>query len=220
MKLKLVVLAVATALVTGCSSPKKVEAPSVSAINNQKLTSTFNRQSIRINWECVWGTGMFGLTDSLCLKTEVGSIEATGYAFSNGNSIVNREIAFSVAHNQALDKLNRFLVQDIRSTRVVHTLSKNLEKANDRVKQKLSDTEEVGMSDDEANKDTNFAIRENTNDTVRTFTENIRTSTEGILKCVYIKDERIVDKQTVAVTIRYDRETGDACRNIRRQIIR
>ena len=218
MKLTYIVLATALAI-AGCSSTKKsevVDAPSTTAIGNQKLTSSFSRRGVKIEYNCVFGTGMFGVTDAFCSKTDLKSIEATAYAPSFGNSEVNREVAFRVAEDQAKAKLIRFLREDIQTSTVTKTISKNIEKANDRLKQKLSSSEDVSMSEEDANKDTNYSIRENTNNTAREFVDTVRTQAAGILKGVYVADEKIVDRQTVQVTIRWDRDSQNSSNDIRR----
>jgi hypothetical protein len=158
---------------------------------------------------------MFGVTDALCVKTELKSIEVTAYAPSFGNSEVLRENAFRVAEDQSKAKLIRFLREDIKSSAVTKTISKNIEKANDRVKQQISSSEEVSMSEEDASKDTNYAIRENTNNTAREFLETVQTQAAGILRGVYVNEETIVDRQTVAVTIRWDRGSMKSARDIR-----
>lgn len=218
MKVKYFVIAGMIAL-AGCSTTKKpevVEAPQVSAIGNQKLESSFKRRGIKIEYDCAWGTGMFGLTDRFCSRTELKSIEVTAYAPSFGNSEVLRENAFRVAEDQSKAKLVRFLREDITTNAVTKTISKNIEKANDRLKQQLSLSETVSMSEEDANKDTNYAIRENSNNTAREFIETVQTQAAGILRGVYIKDETIVDRQTVGVTIRWDRDSQNSARDIRR----
>ncbi len=218
MKVKYFVIA-GMIVLAGCSTTKKpevVEAPQVSAIGNQKLESSFKRRGIKIEYDCAWGTGMFGLTDRFCTKTELKSIEVTAYAPSFGNSEVLRENAFRVAEDQSKAKLVRFLREDITSNAVTKTISKNIEKANDRLKQQLSLSETVAMSEEDANKDTNYAVRENTNNTTREFVETVQTQAAGILRGVYVKDETIVDRQTVGVTIRWDRDSQNSARDIRR----
>lgn len=220
MKFKYIVLAAAVAL-AGCSTTKRsevVDAPAVTAIGNQKLTSNFVRRGIKIEYNCAWGTGAFGLTDAMCSKTDLKAIEVTAYAPSYGNSEVNREVAFRVAEDQAKAKLIRFLREDIQSTTVTRTISKNIEKANDRIKQRISASEEVSMSEEDASKDTNFAIRENTNNTTREFVDTVRNQAAGILKGIQVVDEKIVDRQTVQVTIRWDRDTLNTARDIRRMM--
>lgn len=217
MTFKYLVLAFALAL-TACGTTKQsgTDAPEITAIGNQKLTSSFSRKSIKVEYNCAWGTGAFGLTDAMCSKTDLKSIEVTAYAPSFGNSEVLRENAFKVASDQAKAKLIRFLKEDIQTSTVTRTISKNIEKANDRIKQKITANESVDMSDDEASKDTNYAIRENTNDTTREFIETVRGQAQGILKGVYVADERIVDRQTVAVTIRWDKDSQKSANDIRR----
>lgn len=212
MKLKLSILALALTL-GACSTTKQsagIDGGTITAINAQKLSTSFKRQGIKIEWDCSWGTGAFGLTDAMCVKGDIKAIEVTAYATSNGNSENMRENAFKVAEMKAKAKLRHFIHEDVYSSNVQNAMNKNVEKANDRIKTKISANEEVSMSDDEASKDTNYAIRENTNDTVRTVTESIRTQAQGILRGVAIKDESIVDRQTVATTIRWDKDSDRA----------
>ena len=218
MKFTYLLLASVLAL-SACSTAKKaevVDAPEVTAISNQKLSNNFNRRGIKIEYNCAFGTGMFGVTNAMCSKTDLKSIEVTGYAPSFGNSESLRETAFRVAEDQAKAKLIRFLREDIQSSSVTKTISKSIEKANDRVKQKISSTEDVEMSEEDANKDTNYAIRENTNTTTREFVDVVRGQAAGILKGVYVSDERIVDRQTVQVVIRWDRDSQQSANDIRR----
>ena len=111
MKLKLLAVSVAL-LLAGCSSTTKnasVESAPITAINAQKLTSSFKRQGIKIEWSCAFGTGMFGITDALCVKAEIQAIEVTGYANSFGNSEALRERAFIAAEMDAKARLIRFM---------------------------------------------------------------------------------------------------------------
>jgi len=189
-----------------CSTTKQpnIESGQITAINSQKLSTNFKRKGVKLEWECAWGTGMF---ESTCVKGDIKAIEVTAYATSNGNSENNRETAFKVAEMKAKAKLRHFISEEVYSTNVVNVMTKNVEKANDRIKNRIKSDEEVSMSDEDAAKDTNFAVRENSNDTVRTVTESIRTQASGILKGIQISDESIVDTQTVAVTIRWDKDS-------------
>lgn len=208
MKATFSVIVVALAL-TACSSTKSpsIESGQITAINAQKLTTNFKRKGVKLEWECAWGTGAFGLTNAMCSKGDIKAIEVTAYATSNGNSENNRETAFKVAEMKAKAKLRHFIHEDVYSSSVVNVMAKNVEKANDRIKNRIKSDEDVSMSDEDASKDTNFAIRENSNDTVRTVTESIRTQAQGILKGIQVADESIVDRQTVAVTIRWDKDS-------------
>jgi predicted nucleic acid-binding protein len=210
MNKSLVVIAIALAL-TACSSTKlaPVDAPQVTAIGNQKLSSNFKRRGIKLEFDC----GTISSFTSGCNKAEPTAIEVTAYAPSYGNSESNRETAFHVAEMNAKAKLRRFIQEDIQTSSVTNTITKNIEKANDKIKQRINDGQQVTMSEDEAkefNKDSNTAERENANSVTRTVTENVRMNAAGILKGVKTVDETIVDRQTVQVTIRWDRDSEAA----------
>jgi PBP1b-binding outer membrane lipoprotein LpoB len=219
MKLKLLALSLALVL-AGCSSTSKnasVESAPITAINAQKLTTSFKRQGIKIEWECAWGTGMFGITDAMCVKGNIKAIEVTGYANSFGNSEALRERAFVAAEMDAKAKLVRFMNEGISTTNFSNTVTKNVEKAQDRIKNRIRADEEVAMSDEDAGKDTNFAVRENTNEVVRTLSESIRNNAEGKLRGAMVKEAEIVDRQTVKVTIRWDHNTERAAKLLRKR---
>ncbi len=163
-----------------------------------------------MEWECVFGTGMFGMTDTVCSKGNIRAIEVTDYAASYGNSEVQREQAFRVAEMKAKARLRHFINEDVNSSQVKSTLGRNVEKANDRIKQRISANEEVVMSDTEADKETNWAVRENTTNTVQTMTETVRVNAAGILRGLYVKEANIVDRQTVQVTLRWDKDSERA----------
>jgi hypothetical protein len=218
MKRSLVSL-VLVSMLAACSSTKMsgpVDAGPVTSINAQKLETTFKRRGVKLEWECAWGTGAFGLTDAMCVKGDIKAVEVTGYAPSYGNSEVMRENAFKVAEMQAKAKLRRFIQEDVSTTQVQNVLAKSVEKANDRIKNRIKTDEAVSMSEEDASKDTNFAVRENTNDTTRTVTETIRVNAQGILKGVRVIDEQIVDRQTVAVVIRWDKENESGAKALRK----
>lgn len=219
MKLKLLALSLALAI-AGCSSTSKnasVESAPITAINTQKLTSSFKRQGIKIEWECAWGTGAFGLTDAMCVKGEINAIEVAGYANSFGNSEVLRERAFVAAEIDAKAKLVRFMNEGVSTSNFSNTVTKNVEKAQDRIKNRIRADENVSMSDEDASKDTNFAVRENNNEVVRTLSESIRNNAEGKLRGAMVKESDIVDRQTVKVVIRWDNSTERAANYLRKR---
>lgn len=219
MKIKLLALSFALAI-AGCSSTSKnasVESAPITAINTQKLTSSFKRQGVKIEWECAWGTGAFGLTDAMCVKGEIKAIEVTGYANSFGNSEALRERAFVAAEMDAKAKLVRFMNEGVSTSNFSNTVTKNVEKAQDRIKNRIRADENVSMSDEDASKDTNFAVRENNNEVVRTLSESIRNNAEGKLRGAMVKESEIVDRQTVKVVIRWDNSTERAANYLRKR---
>jgi hypothetical protein len=53
-------------------------------------------------------------------------------------------------------------------------------------------------------------VRENTTNTVQTMTETVRVNAAGILRGLYVKEANIVDRQTVQVTLRWDKDSERA----------
>ena len=219
MKYKLAILAAIVATTYGCSTARPngvIEAPRVTPISSQELNTSFVGQGIKIEWDCKYFTG---ITEATCIKNDIKAIEVTGYAPSYGASEVMRENAFKVAHDQALDKLIRFVKQDITSTRTTQTIAKAIEKAEDNIKRRIKRDEEFELSDEEAMKDTNIAVRKNTADTVRTMTETVRTQAHGIIKGARAINEEIVGPQTVKVTIRWDVDSERASNYLRKRFV-
>lgn len=215
---KIATLVVACSL-AACSSTKVSDggpAGDITPINAQKLSTSFKRKGIKLEWECSWGTGGFGMTNSMCVKGDIKAVEVTAYAPSYGNSEVNRENAFRVAELNANRKLIEFLQKDVTSSTVVKTLSKNVEKANDNIRSKITQNE-VSVSDadaDNSTPDANVATRTNVNETVRTVSESITSNSQRILKGVQVVDEQIIDRQTVQVTIRWDKDSRKAVQHL------
>lgn len=217
--MKKIITLCAVSLIVGCSSTKSPEAvkQQVETVSEplaiQKLSTTFNRQGVKFEWHCVKEKGFISKT---CENGHIKAIEVTAYASSNGNSENARELAFRVAESTAKAKLRHFINEDIYSSRVITTLSKNIEKANDRLSTK-NNGEEVAMSDEEARKDTNYTIRENSNNISRNVVEVIRLNAQGILRGVYTAKEEVVDRQTVMVTIRWDQDSAKLSDFLRKQ---
>jgi len=195
--------------------PNQVAAPAITPITAQKLETTFKRKGIKVEWQC--GTNMFGVTKSDCTDGNLKSIEVTEYATSFGNSEANREQAFRVAEMRAKAKLRRFINEDVNTSQIKTVLGANIEKANDRIKQRISNDDVVTLSDDEAGRDNNVGTRENTNHTVQVFVETVRVNAAGILQGVRVHDAQIVDRQTVSVTIRWDMDSGRASDFLRKK---
>ena len=201
----------------GCTSTKQssVESAPVTAFNAQKLESKFIRSGIKIEYECAYGTGMFGMSDAICLKTDLKAIEVTGYGNSFGNSEALREGAFTAAEMNAKAKFIRWINEDVVTNIVKQTVQKNVEKGQDRIKQRIKSDEAVEMSDQDASKETNFAVRENNNEIVNSLIESIRNNAQGKLRGTYVKQAEIVDRQTVKVVIRWDNASQKAAETLR-----
>lgn len=201
MKLKLVSLAVILS-VAGCSSTPGVNVDE--SIRNQKLSTTFTDEGIKLETNCAW----YKPWKSDC---DIVAIEATSSTFTNGATAVQVSEAYKIARAEASANVAHFIRESVNSNRVVTTVAKHIEKAQDKMaKNEKGDSE---MTDKEA-KAINSAVRENSNDTARTVTRTISTNAQAILMGFRtIKQEKVAD-QTVAVTIRWDLSSEQASKQL------
>ena len=207
MKYTLIALAIAS--LVGCSSTTRGQGE-LDPIRSQKLSTSFKSDTIKIETDCSW----YSINKSDCA---IISIESTGTASANGNTESNLRTALIRAGDKARANVRHFIQEDVSSTRVNNTIAKNVEKANDRVKSRTNIGEEVKMSDSDAEKDTNYSIRENSNDTAYQLTESIRVNASGILRGFRVAKQEVVGKQEVAVTIRWDKESERTSNSLRKQ---
>ena len=207
--MKLLTIALVTISLVGCSTTKRGEGE-FEQIRNQKLSTSFKQDTIRIETDCAWYT----LDKSKC---DITSIEAVGTASSNGNSDNNRRTALIRAGDRARANVRHFIQEDVSSTRVQNTIAKNVEKANDRMKSRTTTGEIVSMSDSDAEKDTNHSVRENSNDTAYQLSENIRVNAQGILRGFKVIKQEVVGTQEVSVTIRWDKESENISNQLRKK---
>jgi hypothetical protein len=208
MNFKLLALITALSL-AGCSGMKRGEGE-FDQIRNQKLSTSFKQDTIRIETDCAW----YSWDKSNCAIT---SIEAVGTASSNGNTDNNRRTALIRAGDRARANVRHFIQEDVSSSRVTNTLAKNVEKASDRMKSRTTTGEVVAMSDSDAEKDTNHSVRENSNDTAYQLNETIRVNAQGILRGFRVIKQEVVGPQEVAVTIRWDKESEQVSNQLRKK---
>ena len=109
-----------------------------------------------------------------------------------------------------------FIQQDINTSRVNDTFAKNIEKANDVLSNKGPSAEAIQMNDIEAQTSTYSGNRQNTNETVRSIKTSITTQSQAIVRGARVMSEKIVDKQTVAVTLRWERLHSKAVTDIQK----
>lgn len=208
--MKLAVIAVAASLaLVGCSTTKRGE-NELDSIKSQKLSTSFKEDTIRIETDCHWYT----LNKSNC---EIVSIESVATASANGNTESNRRTALIRAGDKARAQVRHFIQEDVSSSRVSTTLAKNVEKATDRLKSRTNVGEVVAMSDTDASKDTNFSIRENSNDTAYNLQETIRVNASGILRGFKVVKQEVVGAQEVSVTIRWDKQSEQFSNQLRKK---
>lgn len=187
----------------GCSTFKSKDEP----IRNQKLSTSFKNDSIKIETDCVW----YKFWKSDC---EVVSIESTATASSNGNTESNRRTALIRAGDRARAQVRHFIQEDLSSTRTQNTIAKNVEKASD------STNTVVAMSDSEAEQEKGQSTRTNSNDTAYQLTETIRVNASGILRGFYVAKQEVVGPQEVRVTIRWDKESENVSNQMRKKFNR
>jgi hypothetical protein len=199
MKLKL--LALSCLILAGCSTGKRGEGE-IEPIRNQKLSTSFHQDTIKIETDCTW----YKPWKSDC---EVVSITSSGTVTTNGNSSNNRTTAETRAKMKALANVAHFMNEEVTSNKVSNTIAKNLEKANDRIKSRTTTGEAVNMSDTEAEKDTNYSIRENSNDTAHSLTENIRNNAHARLRGFKQLKPEVTGNQEVTVTVRWTKDSNN-----------
>jgi hypothetical protein len=73
------------------------------------------------------------------------------------------------------------------------------------------------MSDTDAEKDTNFSVRENSNDTAYQLQETIRVNASGILRGFKVVKQEVVGAQEVSVTIRWDKDSERTANQLRKK---
>ena len=207
--MKYTLLALAITALVGCSTTKRGEGE-FDQIRNQKLSTSFKQDTIRIETDCAWYTPF----KSDC---EIVSIEAIGTAATNGNTESNRRTALIRAGDRARAQVAHFMKEEVTSSRVQNTLAKNVEKASDRMKSRTTTGEVVAMSDSDAEKDTNHSIRENSNDTAYQLSETIRVNADARLRGFKVIKQEVVGKQEVAVTIRWDKDSERTSNNLRKK---
>lgn len=192
-----------------CSTTKRGEGE-FDQIRNQKLSTSFKKDTIRIETDCAW----YKPWKSDC---EIVAIEVTATAATNGNSENNLRTALTRAQMTAVANVRHFIQEEVKSERVKTTIAKNVEKASDRMKSRTTVGEAVSMSDSDAEKDTNFSVRENSNDTAYQLTETIRTNAQGIMRGFKVVKQEVSGPQQVSVTMRWDKDSDRAASVLRKK---
>lgn len=204
MKLSKLTALVIVATLAACSSTKTT-VNSDEPIRNQQLTTKFTDEGVKIITDCKW----YKPWKDDC---EIVAIEATASTWTNGNSPAVVSEARKVARAEAFSHVSHFINTQITSTRVTQTIAKHVEKAKDQMNSGSS--EESEMTDKEAK---NISSRENSNDTARTVTRTIREHSESILRGFTVIKEEKVGQQEISVTIRWDKDSDRAARQMRKQ---
>lgn len=192
---------VLVASLAACSSTKTVNPDD--PIRNQTLNTSFSDEGVKIITNCKW----YKPWQDEC---EIVAIESTASTWTNGATAVQVSEARKVARAEAFANVSHFIKTQITSTRVVSTVAKHVEKAKDQ----FNGSSESDMTDKEAK---NISARENSNDTARTVTRTVREHSESILRGFReVKTEKI-GQQEISVTIRWDKDSDRAAREMRKR---
>ena len=133
---------------TGCSmfggKADKVDVPKTTAVKQQKLSTYFEDDGIRVNWECIDRNGWtLNLT---CSESVIEEIEATVTIPANGGSNFNGTSANQVGQLESMAMIARFINEEITSERVVTLMAQNVEKADDTYRNPISGTNQNNVN--------------------------------------------------------------------------
>lgn len=230
MKTMITLVAVSTVM-TGCSlfggkKADSVDVPKTTAITRQKLSTYFEDDGIRVNWECIdrdWFPSM-GLS---CEESVITDIEATVTVPSNGGSNFDGFSAFQVGQMEAQGLISRFINEEITTERVVNLMVQNIEKADDTYRNPIAGTgtssggfnmrSVVGITSTETPSPTvdastpnmNYAVRSNVNDTVRDLQTQVRGSSQTVQRGVVFEVDQ-KDDQLLQVTAIWSKDRAES----------
>ena len=223
MKKTALYLALVTSLgLTACSSTKVSDVSSGTAvppgtqqaISEQRATSDFKREGVRL---------IYSFTGNL------EAVEAVGYAPIWGNSENAVQKAYETAYVLAKDRMSSFLhPETINSKRVLDTISRNVEKARDNKTNKFATNKNqdfVTEADDaaregEVNREENTAVRNDALNIQSSIRTTVSVQRSGILGGVVFKEGKIInDGRNVVVVVRWDRKNNAQRRVILKEMM-
>ncbi len=215
--------AVAVLALSACSSTKNAIAPAgvnpgpQTAISEQLAVSDFKRRGIRV---------IYSMTGKL------EAIETVGYAPIWGRSQNSVREAYRVAELEAKKSLNDFINQEVISSETsVKMVSRNLERARDKKVNNFAtnrdrdfvaslETDEQPQDDNNYNRETNTATRNDAFAIATTVNNTIRTRNQGILGGLYLVEGDVVDNgRVVRVVYRWDEKHNKQRGYIRQQMM-
>ena len=218
---------------TGCSmfggKADKVDVQKTTAVTKQKLSTYFEDDGIRVNWECI-DRDWFPSLGLRCDESVIEEIEATVTVPANGGSNFNGTSANQVGQLESMAMIARFINEEITTERVVTLMAQNVEKADDTYRNPIEGTNQnnvnaprlpavVGItsSEPQAPRDPNtpnmnFAVRSNVNNTVRDLNTVVRGNAQAIMRgTTFDVDQK--DDQIIQITASWRRDRADAVQN-------
>jgi|TARA_R110000851_G_scaffold333069_1_gene510979 hypothetical protein len=207
----------------------KVDVPKTTAVTKQKLSTYFEDDGIKVNWECI-DRDWFPSLGLRCDENVIEEIEATVTIPANGGSNFNGTSANQVGQLESMAMIARFINEEITTERVVTLMAQNVEKADDTYRNPIDGTNQnnvnaprlpavVGITSSEpmAPRDPNtpnmnFAVRSNINDTVRELNTIVRGNAQAIMRgTTFDVDQK--DDQLIQITATWRRDRADAVQN-------
>jgi len=217
---------------TGCSmfggKANDVDVQKTTAVTKQKLSTYFEDDGIRVNWECTDRNGW--TLNMTCSESVIESIEATVTVPANGGSNFNGASANQIGQLESMAMIARFINEEITTERVVTLMAQNVEKADDTYRNPISGTGQnnvnaprlpavVGITSSEpqaprdpSKPNMNFAVRSNVNDTVRDLNTVVRGNAQAIMRGTVFKVDQ-KDDQLIQITAIWEREMADSVQN-------
>jgi len=201
MKLKLLVLS--CLILAGCAS-NKGEIPTIAS---QTFNTKVPGERIKIDKSCGW------IQRDKC---SIESIEAVGVQPSVGATrLLQKSTTLMACDNAKANVVAYVFGTNVSESRSSRTKNKQNENQKDRVKSKTEIGQDVDMASDDAEKDTNYSIREalvNSDiETVRTVT----TTAQGKLVGFSIKETVVLDSKTISCTIVWNKNDSQDLKKVR-----
>lgn len=202
MKLKL--LALSCLIFAGCASNNKGEIPTIAS---QTFNTKVPGERIKIDKSCGW------IQRDKCT---IESIEAVGVQPSAGATrLLQKSTTLMACDNARANVVGYVFGNNVSESRTSRTKSKQNENQKDRIKSKTEIGQDVDMASDDAEKDTNYSIREaliNSDiETVRTVT----TTAQGRLVGFSIKETVVLDSKTISCTIVWNKNDSQDLKKVR-----
>jgi hypothetical protein len=201
MKLKL--LALSCLILAGCAS-NKGEIPTIAS---QTFNTKVPGERIKIDKSCGW------IQRDKC---SIESIEAVGVQPSVGATrLLQKSTTLMACDNAKANVVAYVFGTNVSESRSSRTKNKQNENQKDRIKSKTEIGQDVDMASDDAEKDTNYSIREalvNSDiETVRTVT----TTAQGKLVGFSIKETVVLDSKTISCTIVWNKNDSQDLKKVR-----
>jgi hypothetical protein len=201
MKLKL--LALSCLLLAGCAS-NKGEIPTIAS---QTFNTKVPGERIKIDKSCGW------IQRDKCT---IESIEAVGVQPSVGATrLLQKSTTLMACDNARANVVGYVFGTNVSESRTSRSKNNQNENQKDRVKSKTEIGQDVDMSSNDADKDTNYSIRESLINSDIDTVRNVTTTAQGRLVGFSIKETIVLDSKTVACTIVWNKNDSQDLKKVR-----